>query len=161
MVVTAKDESLFLKSPKELLLLFGGGEVTTEKPIPDPIPEVPKETVPLVVKSASNGTTVVSNHESLLEKLNPFSHGFGFFGAAAHDPSKDPNLMLLKAQVTIMRANVAGIDVGNAISDLIELAQEVINNRVTFQLASTEIDPGKLALVRNCRMLFEARAVVC
>lgn len=111
MVVSAKDESLFLKSPKELLLLFGGGEVTTEKPIPDPIPEVPKETVPLAVKSASGGTTVVSNHESLLEKLNPFSHGFGFFGAAAHDPSKDPNLMLLKAQVTIMRANVAGIDV--------------------------------------------------
>lgn len=138
-----KDES-FLKSPRELFLLFAGGEVTTSKPKPDPVPEIPKETVPLAVKSSSQASTVVTNHPSLLEKLNPFGGSFFLFGGASHDPSKDPKLVLYKAKVTILRANVAGIDVGNPISDLVELGQEVINNHITFQLVSNEVDPGKL-----------------
>jgi len=144
-----KDESFFLKSPRELFLLFAGGEVTTSKPKPDPVPEIPKETVPLAVKSSSQASTVVTNHPSLLEKLNPFGGSFFLFGGASHDPSKDPKLVLYKAKVTILRANVAGIDVGNPISDLVELGQEVINNHITFQLVSNEVDPvsksGKLS----------------
>lgn len=148
MVATAgdqKDESLFLKSPRELFLLFAGGEVTTSKPKPDPVPDIPKETVPLAVKTASPANTVLTNHPSWLEKLNPFGENFFLIGghAAAHDPSKDRNLVLLKAQVTLVRANVAGIDVANPISDLVELGQELINNHVTFQLVSNDLDPGK------------------
>ena len=148
MVGSGKDESFFLKSPRELYLLFAGGEVTTSKPKPDPVPEIATEKVALAVKSASPTNTVVTNHPSWLEKLiHPFGHNFFLFGdAAAHDPSKDPNLVLLKAQVSIIRANVAGLDVANPISDLVELGQEVINNHVTFQLVSNDVDPGNISL---------------
>lgn len=147
----SKDESLFLKSPRELFLLFAGGEVTTSKPVPDPVPDIPKETVALAVKSASPAATVVTNQPSLLEKLNPFGKDFFLFGGsgAKYDPSKDRNLVLLKAQVTLMKANVAGIDIANPISDLVELGQELINNHVTFQLVSNDVDPGTQALQPN------------
>lgn len=135
-----KDDSLFLKSPRELFLLFAGGEITTSKPKPDPVPDIPKETVPLAVKSASQADTVVTNHTDWMSKLNPLH----LFSGAAHGPSKDPNLVCYKAQVSIERANVAGIDIANPISDIVEIGQELINNHVTLQLVSNELDPGKL-----------------
>ncbi|KAG0504364.1 hypothetical protein KC19_11G077300 [Ceratodon purpureus] len=140
-----KDDPFFLKSPRELYLLFAGGEITTSKPKPDPVPDTPKEAVPLTVKSSSSGNTIVTNHTDWLSKLNPFSH----FGGTSSDPSKDPNLVLYKAKVSIERASVKGFDINNPISDLVELGQELISNHVTLQLVSNDLDPatqsGKLS----------------
>jgi len=140
-----KHESFFLKSPRELLLLFGGGEVTTSKPKPDPIPEIPKETVPLAVKSASQANSVVTNHPSLLEKLNPLSGSFFLFGGASHDPSKDPNLVLLKARVTIVRANVAGIDVVTPFRISWNLAKSSSTITSPFSSSATKLIPVSFA----------------
>lgn len=140
-----KGEPLFLKSPKELFLLYAGGEITTSKPKPDPVPEIPKEAVPLTVKSSSSGNTVVTNHVDWLGKLNPFHL---FANTTLNDPgSKDPNLVLYKAKLSIERANVQGFDIANPISDIVELGQELISNHVTVQLVSNDLDPGKPPLI--------------
>ncbi|KAG0504866.1 hypothetical protein M758_N011900 [Ceratodon purpureus] len=136
----SKKEDLFLKSPRELFMLFSGGEVTTAKPKPDPIPDPIQETVQMVVKSASQANTVLTNL---------FGEN-GVLGAKQQDlVIKDPGLVCFKASVTIERQNVGGIDLANPVSDILELQQELINNHVTLQLVSNEVDPqtksGKLS----------------
>nr|ABF66649.1 lipoxygenase-3 [Physcomitrium patens] len=145
MASAAANDDFFLKDPRELFMLFSGGEITLEKPKPDPVPEPVKDTVNLSVKSSSPGQTVLTNHPSLLDNVKLF--GNNLFGGK--QGSKDPNLMCIKTSVTLVRSNFRGLDVGNVFSDILELGQELIGNQVTLQLVSNDVDPatgsGKLS----------------
>lgn len=130
--MAATKEDFFLKSPRELYMLFSGGEVTTAKPKPGPVPDPIQETVEMVVKSASPASTVLTN---LFGKNNVFG--------TKQELAIDPNLVCLKASVTIERQYIGGVDLANPVSDILELQQELINNHVTLQLVSNEVDPRK------------------
>ena len=146
----SKKEDLFLKSPRELFMLFSGGEVTTAKPKPDPIPDPIQETVQMVVKSASQANTVLTNL---------FGEN-GVLGAKQQDlVIKDPGLVCFKALVTIERQNVGGIDLANPVSDILELQQELINNHVTLQLVSNEVDPRKFWDTPTMTKIFKEKIV--
>jgi hypothetical protein len=134
---------LLLKySPKELMMLFSGGEVTTSKPKPDPVPDPVVQTVNLSTKSSgSQGDTVVTNHVSWLPQSVPLFGGGSLFGGHS---SPDPNLVRISATVEIRRKDLAGIDVADVVADAVAFNNELMSNHVTMQLVSNELDPGEL-----------------
>lgn len=142
MVATSK-EDLFLKSPRELYMLFSGGEVTTARPKPDPVPDPIQETVQMAVKSASQANTVLTNYAAWMDQFKLYGNPQTAGEQHNVDLAKDPDLVCLKALVTIERQNIGGIDLSNPVSDLLELQQELVNNHVTLQLVSNEVDPSK------------------
>ena len=87
----------------------------------------------MVVESVSQANTLLTNHFGKSSAL----------GGKQQDLAKDPNLVSLKASVTIDRQNVGGIELANSVSDILELQQDLINNHVTLQLVSNEVDPRK------------------
>nr|ABF66650.1 lipoxygenase-4 [Physcomitrium patens] len=132
---SVRKDDFFFKNPRELFMLFSGGEVSLQKPKPDPVPEVAKETVPLTVTSSSAEDTVLTNHPSLLGKVPILGNLFDTRPANSHD-------VRLQISVVLMRSTFAGLDVGNLLGDLRELGQELIKNQVTLQLVSNDVDPA-------------------
>lgn len=129
-------------SPRELMMLFSGGEVTTSKPKPDPVPDPVVQTVNLSTKSnGSHGDTVVTNHVSWLAQAVPHFGGGSLFGDHS---SPDPNSVKISATIEIRRKDLAGIDVADVVADVVAFNNELMSNHVTMQLVSNELDPGEL-----------------
>lgn len=123
-------------------MLFSGGEVTTSKPKPDPVPDPVVRTVNLSTKSSGNhGDVVLTNHVSWLAQNVPLFGEGGLFGSHS---SPDPNSVRISATLEIRRKDLAGIDVADVVADAVTFNNELMSNHVTLQLVSNEVDPGEL-----------------